>query len=67
MINSKTLQKLQYADILQQVAQFSISSSAKQKVLSLLPAETYDEAARLLAETNKRTICFSTKQVSTLQ
>lgn len=53
MINSKTLKKLQYADILQQVAQFSISSSAKQKVLSLLPAESYDEAARLLAETNQ--------------
>ena len=56
MLNSKTLIKLQYADILQQVAQFSISSSAKQKVLSLLPAESYDEAARLLAETNQASL-----------
>ncbi len=50
MINTKTLNKLQYFDILAQVAEFAISSVAKQKVLSLLPADSFDECNKMLAE-----------------
>ena len=50
MINTKTLNKLQYFDILAQVAEFSVSSVAKQKVLSLLPTSDFDECQKMLAE-----------------
>lgn len=53
MINNKTLQKLQYFDILQQVSAFAISSVAKQKVLKTLPADNFEEAEKNLAETRQ--------------
>ena len=53
MINNKTLNKLQYFDILQQVSAFCISSVAKQKVNELLPAATMEEAQTLILETKQ--------------
>ncbi|MCM1289110.1 MAG: endonuclease MutS2 [Corallococcus sp.] len=53
MINEKTLKKLQYKDILQQVSSFAISSVAKNKVLNVLPAQTFEEAQNLLLETKQ--------------
>ena len=53
MINNKTLNKLQYFDILQQVSAFCISSVAKQKVNELLPAVTIEEARTLILETKQ--------------
>ena len=53
MINNKTLNKLQYFDILQQVSAFCISSVAKQKVNELLPAVTIEEAQTLILETKQ--------------
>lgn len=53
MINEKTLKKLQYHDILQQVAAYSISSVAKQKVLELLPADSFEETVRLVNESKQ--------------
>lgn len=53
MINNKTLNKLQYFDILQQVSAFCISSVAKQKVNELLPAVTMEEAQTLILETKQ--------------
>ena len=53
MINNKTLNKLQYFDILQQVSAFCISSVAKQKVNELLPAVTIEEAQSLILETKQ--------------
>ena len=53
MINNKTLNKLQYFDILQQVSTFCISSVAKQKVNELLPAVTIEEAQTLILETKQ--------------
>lgn len=53
MINNKTLNKLQYFDILQQVSAFCISSVAKQKVNELLPATTIEEAQTLILETKQ--------------
>lgn len=53
MINRKTLSKLQYFDILSAVSAFSISSVAKNKVLSLRPSANYDEAMTLITETKQ--------------
>ncbi len=53
MINSKTLIKLQYKDILQAVSAFAVSSVAKNKVLNLAPAETAEQAHALLDETRQ--------------
>lgn len=53
MINEKTLKKLQYADILRQISAFSVSSIAKGKVENLLPADSFDEAKRLVKETKQ--------------
>lgn len=53
MINEKTLKKLQYADILRQISAFSVSSIAKGKVENLLPADSFDEAKRLVEETKQ--------------
>ena len=53
MINNKTLNKLQYFDILQQVSAFCISSVAKQKVNELLPAVTIEKAQTLILETKQ--------------
>ena len=50
MINTKILNKLQYFDILAHVAEFSVSSVAKQKVLSLLPSSDFAECQKMLAE-----------------
>ena len=51
MINSKTLTKLQYEDILQAVSAFSVSRVAKNKVMKLVPADTAEQAQTLIAET----------------
>ena len=53
MINSKTIIKLQYKDILQAVSSFAVSSVAKSKVLKLTPAETAEQARTLLDETRQ--------------
>lgn len=53
MINKKTLKKLQYEDILNQIASFSVSAVAKRKVLQTLPSENFDEALNLLQETRQ--------------
>ncbi len=53
MINNKTLNKLQYYNILEQVSQFAVSSVAKQKILSLLPCDNFDDAQKLLAEADQ--------------
>ena len=53
MINSKTLEKLQYADILRQISAFAVSAVAKQKVLNLLPADTFASAQALLEESRQ--------------
>lgn len=53
MINEKTLKKLQYVDILRQISAFSVSSIAKGKVENLLPADSFDEAKRLVEETKQ--------------
>ena len=53
MINKKTLKKLQYEDILNQIASFSVSAVAKRKVLQPLPSENFDEAQNLLQETRQ--------------
>lgn len=50
MINSKTLTKLQYADIMEQVSHFAVSSVAKTKVQKLRPFATYEEAQKALEE-----------------
>ncbi len=53
MIKEKTLKKLQYGDILQQVSTFCISEVAKRKVLQILPAESFEDAQALLLETKQ--------------
>lgn len=53
MISEKTLKKLQYADILQQISGFATSSVAKQKVLDILPCEDFADAEKQLAETGQ--------------
>lgn len=53
MINSKTLTKLQYEDILQAVSAFSVSRVAKNKVVKLVPADTAEQAQTLIAETRQ--------------
>lgn len=53
MINTKTLKKLQYFDILQQISAFTISSVAKQKVLNILPDADFESAQKHLEETKQ--------------
>lgn len=53
MINTKTLKKLQYFDVLQQVSAFAISAVAKNKVQNVLPAQTFEEAEKQLLETKQ--------------
>ena len=53
MINEKTLNKLQYYDILNAVSNFCISSLAKLKVKSLTPAGNYADAKQQLEETKQ--------------
>ena len=53
MINQKTLNKLQYYDILNAVSSFCVSSMAQQKVKNLLPAISYEQAERLIEETKQ--------------
>lgn len=53
MIKQKTLKKLQYYDVLQQVSAFCVSEVAKRKVLQILPAETFENAQALLLETRQ--------------
>ena len=53
MINSKTLEKLQYTDILRQISAFAVSAVAKQKVLNLLPADTFPSGAGTVEESRQ--------------
>lgn len=53
MINKKTLQKLQYFDILNSVSAFCISEIARSKMHNVLPANSFDEALRLVKETEQ--------------
>ena len=53
MINSKTLKKLQFEDILKEVSSFCISSVAKNKTLNLLPVEDVDQMRAVLSETRQ--------------
>lgn len=53
MINSKTLNKLQYYDILNAVSSFCVSSMAQNKVRNLTPASSYEQAQQLIAETKQ--------------
>ena len=53
MINEKTLNKLQYFDILNAVSAHCISSLAQQKVNRLKPANSYLDATQLLNETKQ--------------
>ncbi len=53
MINTKTLNKLQFGDILKQVSEYSISAIAKQKVLSLLSADNFALAQKQIEETRQ--------------
>ena len=53
MINEKTLNKLQYYDILSAVSSHCISSLAQEKVKNLTPASSYAEATQLLNETKQ--------------
>lgn len=50
MVNSNTLKKLQYTDILQQVSQYAISSIARQRILDTLPCTEYEETVTMLQE-----------------
>ena len=58
MINEKTLQKLQYYDILEAVSAHCISSLAQQKVRRLTPANSFDDAMQLLNETKQAYALF---------
>ena len=53
MINEKTLYKLQYFDILQDISAFCISSLAKEKTRKLLPANDFATAQQLMEETKQ--------------
>lgn len=53
MINVKTLNKLQYFDILNSIGSYCVSSMARQKANDVLPAASYEEAQRLIEETKQ--------------
>ncbi len=53
VINSKTLSKLQYDDILAMVSKYAISSIAMQRTLDILPCDNFDNAKVLLAEVSQ--------------
>ncbi len=53
MINTKTLNKLQFFDILNDVGKFCVSSIARQKMSAIYPAKDFEEAERLIAETKQ--------------
>lgn len=53
MINAKTLTKLQYFDILRAASSFCISGIAQSKMLSVLPADSFEQAQKLLDETRQ--------------
>ena len=58
MINTKTLKKLQYFDILDTVGEFCISSLAKNKVRAMYPAASYEQAINLIEETKQAYALF---------
>lgn len=58
MITEKTLQKLQYPLVLEDVSKFAISSIAVQKVLTMKPATTFEEMQLLQEETTQATRLF---------
>lgn len=62
MINKKTLNKLQYYDILQAISTFCVSSVAKEKVLALTPSNTFEDAQNLIAETRQAYDLFRFEQ-----
>ncbi len=53
MINEKTLNKLQYYDILQAVSTFCVSSIAKRKIQELRPASDFETARNIIEETDQ--------------
>lgn len=58
MITEKTLQKLQYPLVLEEVSKFAISSIAVRKVLGMKPANTFEEMQLLQDETTQATRLF---------
>lgn len=58
MITEKTLQKLQYPLVLEEVSKFAISSIAVRKVLDMKPANTFEEMQLLQDETTQATRLF---------
>ncbi len=58
MINDKTLNKLQYYDVLRGVSAFCISSIAQAKMRALRPARSAEEATRLIEETKQAYALF---------
>lgn len=58
MITEKTLQKLQYPIVLEEVSKFAISSIAVRKVLDMKPANTFEEMQLLQDETTQATRLF---------
>lgn len=53
MINNKTLNKLQYFDILRDVSSFCVSSIAQRKVRDMLPSSQAEEAQKSIEETKQ--------------
>lgn len=53
MINNKTLIKLQYFEILDNISSFCISSVARQKVKNITPSQSFDDVQKSLAETKQ--------------
>lgn len=58
MITEKTLQKLQYPVVLQDISKFAISSIAADKVLRMKPAQSFEEMKMLQEETEQATRLF---------
>lgn len=58
MITEKTLQKLQYPVVLQDISEFAISSIAADKVLRMKPAQSFEEMKMLQEETAQATRLF---------
>lgn len=58
MITEKTLQKLQYPLVLEEVSKFAISSIAVRKVLDMKPANTFEGMQLLQDETTQATRLF---------
>lgn len=53
MINFKTLNKLQYYDILNAVSKYCVSAVAKNKVMHLAPSQSFEAMQQAIAETKQ--------------